>query len=364
VRFSHRGGIKTYMYSLLEQLRRSPSDKDFTLLVSPEEGEFYSNDFHVIQCNGMNPSIAFLHGQMILPGIIRKYDFDMFHSLKNITLFFCRTRKVLTLHTAGPFLMPAFWRRIDGIRWRFLIRTAFQRMDHLITVSQTDRNHFLNHLGHSFADKTSVTYLAPNPVFTVVEDREHLESIKTKYDLPKKYILWVGTIYPFKNLEVLFRAFNFMITKQKVEHSLVICGEKGWFWSRTIETAHSLALGNRLVFLGSIPIGDLPGIYNLADLFVFPSIYESFGLPPLEAMACGTPVVASTGGALPEILSDAALFVDPYSIEQLADAMYSMLHSREMRAEFREKGFHRASWFSWKRCVEQTLDVYNTLLKQ
>ena len=354
-------GVQAYTRAFLNHLKGLPRKDDFTVLTLEGSGDLHEDDFPTISIPARNPMETFFQNQVLLPRLIRRHDIQLYHSHKNIAALSSRCSKVLTLHSAGTFLFPDLWRRWDGLQWRILTRQAFRRMDHIITLSRTDRDNLLGYVGSSFNSKTSVIYLAPRPSFRPIEDRRYLETVREKYDLPERYILWVGTIHPFKNLEVLFRAFNFMTSQRKMKQVLILCGNRGWFWKNTMKIAQSLALGDRLRFLETVIQDDLPALYEMADLFVLPSIYESFSLAPLEAMACGTPVVASTAGACPEILGDAAILVDPYSAEELADAMYAMLKSKDLRKEFIEKGFQKAAEYSWEKCVKKTFAVYNMM---
>ena len=360
-RSSPESGVRTYTRSFLRHLKRLPLKDDFTVLTFEGTGDLYAEDFPTIAVPSRNRMSTFFQNQVLLPRLLRRHDIQLYHSHKNIAALGSRCRKVLTLHSAGTFLFPDLWRRWDGLQWRILTRQAFHRMDHIIALSRTDRDNLLGYVGSSFNSKISVIYLAPDPSFRPIEDRRYLGKIREKYDLPQSYILWVGSIHPFKNLEALFRAFNFMTSQREMKQVLILCGTHGWFWEKTIKIAQSLALGDRLRFLEPATMDDLPALYTMADLFVLPSIYESFGLAPLEAMACGTPVVASTAGACPEILGDAAILVDPYSVEELADSMYAMLKSTELREEFIEKGFQKAAEYSWEKCVKRTCAVYGLM---
>jgi glycosyltransferase involved in cell wall biosynthesis len=195
-----------------------------------------------------------------------------------------------------------------------------------------------------------------------VEERFHplnegsLASVKARYSLDFPFILTVGTLEPRKNHVGLLQAYSLM--EGRHPHRLVIAGGKGWLYEGIFQEVERLSLEERVLFLGYVPEEDLPALYNLADLFVFPSLYEGFGLPPLEAMACGTPVVVSALSSLPEVVGDGALLVPPREVEALAEAMEKGLGDPSLRRELRGKGLEQAKRFSWSEAAKRLLAIY------
>jgi glycosyltransferase involved in cell wall biosynthesis len=199
-------------------------------------------------------------------------------------------------------------------------------------------------------------YEAAQNNFKRIQVHKILNSIKQKYHLPDRFILFVGTLEPRKNIIRLLEAYARI--KDKLPHKLVIAGTKGWLYQPIFEAVKRLSLRNNVIFLGYVDDGNLPALYNLADLFVYPSIYEGFGLPVLEAMACGIPVITSNVSSLPEVAGDAAVLVDPYNVKELAGAMKHVLTNASLRKQVINKGFQQAKNFSWKKCARETLKVY------
>jgi len=180
-----------------------------------------------------------------------------------------------------------------------------------------------------------------------------------RYGLPERYILCVGTIEPRKNLNTLMEAFaTLKVRPATCDLRLVIVGKKGWLYKGFFRRLRELGLEGEVVFPGFVPDEDLPALYSAAELFVFPSLYEGFGLPPLEAMACGTPVIASNTSSVPEVVGEAGILVEPRDVRVLAGAMERVLMDEGKQREMRDKGLQQAARFSWERAARETLQVY------
>lgn len=190
-----------------------------------------------------------------------------------------------------------------------------------------------------------------------------LNKVKEKYSLPEKFVLFLGTIEPRKNIEVIIKAFDKLCDSSNSSlqaFKLILAGGRGWNNEQIYKVYGQAKHKDKISFLGYVGHDDKPALYQLASLFVFPSIYEGFGLPPLEAMACGTPVIASCAASLPEVVGDAGLLVDPYNINELAEAMRAILEDGKLRQRFIEKGLERVKRFSWHKCAEKMLEILNS----
>jgi glycosyltransferase involved in cell wall biosynthesis len=186
-------------------------------------------------------------------------------------------------------------------------------------------------------------------------------AVRRKYSLPDRFILSVGTIEPRKNLSALLEAYH-VLRNEYPEYRLVLVGKKGWLYADFFRRIDELGLGDKIVFPGFVPDEDLPAMYSAADLFVFPSLYEGFGLPVLEALACGAAVVASNASSVPEVAGDAALLVDPNDGEALVREMRAVLNNAKLRQDLQARGPKQAAKFSWRKAAEETLDVYSAVL--
>ncbi len=242
-----------------------------------------------------------------------------------------------------------------------MLPLAVRRASAIITISHSARQDLQKVL--KIPDKKlHVVYGAAPTHFEPVTNPERLDQIRRKYKLPDQFLLYVGTLEPRKNLSRLVRAFG-RLKKQGQPHKLVLAGPWGWSMNGFQQQIEQLELGDAVQMLGYIPDEDLPGLYSLATVFVFPSIYEGFGLPPLEAMACGTPVLSSKNSSLAEICGEAAYLIDPLDEENLADGLRQVLEDKNLQKKLGENGRKRAAEFSWERAARETTAVYDLVLK-
>jgi glycosyltransferase involved in cell wall biosynthesis len=196
----------------------------------------------------------------------------------------------------------------------------------------------------------------------VILNKEFLQDIRDKYNLPKEFILHVGVVEPRKNLSLLLKSFQ-NLARDGSNISLVIAGQLGWMYEDVFKQVEELGIREQVIFTGYIPPGDLPGIYNLARIFVYPSVYEGFGLPPLEAMACGTPTITTDISSMPENVGDAAILVPTGDEDALTEAMRSLLDNPDLQEQLSRGGTQRAGRFTWKANAQATLDVYKQVLE-
>jgi glycosyltransferase involved in cell wall biosynthesis len=234
---------------------------------------------------------------------------------------------------------------------------AMKRATAIVTVSNSTRRDLLR-LEDVSADRVSVVPEAASPEFHPIRDGATLEFLRAKYGLPDRFFLYVGTIEPRKNLGRLMNAFA-QARAAGVTHDLVCVGPYGWASRDLAGHIDSLGLTPHVHFTGYVPFENLPAIYNLGEFFVFPSLYEGFGLPVVEAMASGTPVITSNTSSLSEIAADAAETVDPTSVDALATAIHHLAGDRAWREELSRRGLARAKSFSWAQTARDMLAVYH-----
>ena len=239
--------------------------------------------------------------------------------------------------------------------YRALLPRTIKSADKIIAISHHTKNDIIQHFKIP-EDKIKVIHLAANKNYKPLQG-DKINKIKQKYDLNCPFILYVGGLAPNKNVKRLIQAF-YKLKKQGINHKLILTGVKRWKYKSIFETIEKLNLQKDVIFTGYVPDEDLPALYNAADLFVYPSLYEGFGLPPLEAMACGTPVITSNTSSLPEVVGDAGIMVNPYDVDELANKMYEVLTNDGLGEELSKKGLERAKLFSWKKCAEEHLKVY------
>jgi glycosyltransferase involved in cell wall biosynthesis len=210
------------------------------------------------------------------------------------------------------------------------------------------------------SDRIEVVYPGVEERFHPVKDQTLLEKVRKRYNLPPRFILGLGTLQPRKNFTRLIEAYSLLVTRHP-SLRLVIAGGKGWLYEEIFATVERLGLADKVVFPGFVADGDLPALYNLADLFVFPSLYEGFGLPPLEALACGTPVITSDASSLPEVVGEAGPMVEATDVEALAEAMKRVLEDDALQERMIAQGLEQARKFTWKKAAAKLLSLYEAI---
>ena len=247
-----------------------------------------------------------------------------------------------------------------------IVSDVDRERDWVVCISEFTKQEFCEFTGMA-AERVFVTPLAAAPHFKPVEDQELIDAVRKKYRIPDHdYLLSLGALQHRKNFTGLIDAFQRLLNEQpNTDLHLVIVGEKHWLYEQIFASAQSLAgFQNRIVFTGFVEDKDLSALYSAAKAFVFVSLYEGFGLPVLEAMQCGTPVIASNTTALPEVVGDAGILVDPCDTESVSAAMLSVLENERERLELKRKGLRRASEFSWSLCAEDTMKAYRAATQQ
>ena len=245
----------------------------------------------------------------------------------------------------------------------FLHNRRFKRLnrvDGILTNSQATKADIVKHLDIN-PDKIFVTHLGADKRFRQME-KEEVHPILQKYQLHKPYILFVGTLEPRKNVETLIRAFNQLKQSHNIPHELVLAGQKGWLYEKIFEAIESSPFKSDIRQMDYVPDSDVPALMNWAEVFAYPSFYEGFGLPVLEAMQCGVPVVTSNISSMPEVGGEACLYIHPESSDELADTLYKVLRDKAFQKILSEKGIERAKQFSWEKCAEETLKAYEEVV--
>jgi len=268
-----------------------------------------------------------------------------------------RCAKVLTIHELTGYLFPEIQTFAWVVLHKYFLPFILKRVDMVITDSRSTKKDLMKYMGVP-ETKIRTIYLGVDTEKFKVLSPNYVEPIRQKYQLNFPYILYVGNLEPKKNIPTLLKAFTAVNSKNGGDCKLVIVGQKVWKYQPIFNTIQELNLQNKVIFLGYVPEQDLPGIYNAASLFVLPSIYEGFGFPPLEAMACGVPVITSNSSSLPEVVGDAGVMVDPYDSAALAAAINQVLSDEKLRTTLIKRGLERVKLFSWQKCAEETVAVY------
>jgi glycosyltransferase involved in cell wall biosynthesis len=284
-------------------------------------------------------------------------------------------KKAVTFHDLSFKLYPEFFSRSKRI-WQKILMNAkkeAQKAGKIIAVSNSTKQDLIDFYKIP-EEKIKVIYSGIEQDFKKGISDEKILKVKKKYRLPDKFILYFGTIEPRKNLIGLIKAFeifkkNFILKqtqsnikkKQFSNIQLVIAGEKGWLYKNVFKMARQSSFSSEIIFTGFVNNSDKPYLYKLASLFVYPSFYEGFGFPPLEAMSCGIPTITSKFSSLPETVGKAAIMIDPYDIDEFACAMNLALNDENLREKLKKQGFEQVKKFSWQKCAQETLEVLKSL---
>lgn len=358
----HFPGIGRYTYNLVQALTKAAPEDSFVLLHNPklvntryDLGTLQSPNLEIVAVEVPTFSLA---EQWRLPSIVRGLRLDLFHSPYYLKPYLLPCPSVVNIYDLISRLYPEYVSSGARVIFEMAIRLAIVTSRLVISVSQSAKEDLVRLLGVP-PSKVWVTPLGVDSQFKPVNEKA-IFNLRQKHDLPEGYILYLGTNKPHKNLARLVGAF----AKAKTERKLVLAGKEDPRYSEAHEVTKQLGLQDRVVFLGQVSEDDLPALYSGAALFVFPSLYEGFGLPLLEAMACGVPVISSSTSSLPEIAGQAAVMVAPLDLSQLARALERVLGDSNLRASMHEEGLKQAAQFSWERTAVETLAVYRQVLSR
>jgi glycosyltransferase involved in cell wall biosynthesis len=296
--------------------------------------------------------------QMTVPLIAQRHGVDLLFSPFQQMPPWGSFKKVMVIHGAERYVVPKIlgWR--NHLRWMIMEHTTLPFVDRVISVSNTMTEDFCRALGFPRA-KVATIHLGVDESFKKLAKSDAWEQARARYRLPADFLLFVGHLFPNKNLDNLLRGFK--LIADDIPHDLLIVGGRRWKYHAVERLVGELELERRVRSLGFVPQEDLVVLYNLARCFVFPSLYESFGLAQLEAMACGCPVVASQTGALPEIGGDAAVYCDPYDPASIGGAIRRLVTDEALRQQYAARALERARLFSWDKCARQTLDLLESV---
>ena len=361
----HRAGLGRYAESLAHALVAQPTNQLPLSL-------FYNRE------RGIEPLVGLEHlpartvalgykpwRMLVWMGQLARISFDrllpgaeLFHATEHLLLPLRAVPTVLTVHDLIFRHLPEHHKPLNRWYLNLTMPLYCRRATHIIAISECTRRDLI--AAYSLPpEKITVIHEAADPRFCL-QPPDAVTTIRARYGLPDCYLLFVGTIEPRKNLMRLLTAFE-TVHAEGLSDGLVIVGKRGWLYDDFFAALERSPARDAVIFPGYVPDDDLPAIYAGAQASIFPSIYEGFGLPVLEAMACGTPVAASNGSSIPEVGGEAALYFDPTDTEALTEAIRTVLDDADLRADLRQRGFEQAARFSWERAAEATTRVYRTL---
>lgn len=316
--------------------------------------------FDLVDVGGLTRWRRQVWEQTALPFDLRRRGVRLLHSPHHTTPLFSPCPRVVTFHDVTFFILPERYPFVRRHYFRIMTLLAARKARRILVPSEAVRDD-LRTVMRVAPDQTSVTYEGVDREFRRLDRYECAALAQERYGLPPGYLLSLGTREPGKNRENVFRALRRLLDQGRDLH-LAVVGQTGWKLEREEAALQDLGLEGRVHFTGYVPQADLPALYNAARCFVFPSLYEGFGLPALEAMACGVPVVTSNVSSLPEVVGDCALKVDPTDAEAIAEAIARILDDETLATLLGQAGIERAAEFAWEGCATATVSVYRQVL--
>jgi glycosyltransferase involved in cell wall biosynthesis len=370
-----RVGVGQYSYNLARALSRI--DRKNTYLLYPVFYHIFHREYKKAGLpEGGNFKVKFKHIPEKMMRFIWKAepwpltrefllgDVDLVHSTT-----FCvpgfrdgKKRLVVTVYDVSFITHPECHMQANIDHCLTGTREAVERADAIIAISKHTKKDLVEYFGAP-EEKVTVTRLAAGGSFRRVEDANAAGEIRRKYGLPQGFVLFLGSLEPRKNVKTLFRAYSMLPKKARDKARLVIAGGKGWLNNDIKTQIEEFGISGQTCFTGYVAQEDLPAIYSMASVFVYPSLYEGFGLPILEAMGCGCPVITSNVSSMPEVAGDAGVLIDPFDAHALSKAIQEVLADEGLRARLSAAGIERAKQFSWEKTARETLEVYNKVVR-
>jgi glycosyltransferase involved in cell wall biosynthesis len=354
IRQGQMHGIARYVDQLLRHIRVHDRGHEYFILAAPGTPlweDSWPTHMNLIPTRAKWISVS---EQWLVPQLLRRMKADLFHAPSYVAPLFCPCRLVMTIHDLNHLVLPQFYTPIHQIYYHAIVRNCIKHSELLLTVSDFSRDEIVTKLDVP-AEKIVVTHNGVSPQYHREENAEVLDYVRDIYELPSRFVFCLANNKPHKNLQQLVRAYCY----SHVDIPLVLASP---FEPEIMRIAEAFNKKHLIHFVRFIEEKHLPLVYSLTDLFVFPSTYEGFGLPPLEAMACGVPVVVARSASLPEVVGEAAIFVDPFDFRDMARGIEQGVNDTSLRQRLSEIGPKHATRFSWERMSEQTLDVYDRCL--
>jgi glycosyltransferase involved in cell wall biosynthesis len=378
---SIKAGMGNYVYHLVHELTSLDTLNKYIIYVSQKNRSLFSSlrkkkniILIVVSPLFSTPKTKIFWEQCLLPFSLMKRGIDVYHSPGFTQSFFSvifgtfrriffgkKLKTVMTIADMTFHTHPRCHRFLKVLYFRFMIPISAKISDVVFTISDSTRKDVLDLISLP-PQKVITTHLAAAKEFTVLKDKKIIEKVLKKYGIPNKYVLFVSVLEPRKNIVGLLKAFHKLLMEGSFsKHTLVIVGKKGWKYDLVFKTIEKLGLKGNVIFTGFVPDEDLVALYNAAEVLAYPSFYEGFGIPIIEAMQCGCPVMTSDLASMKEVASmveDAACFVDPYTPSSIASGLQKILGDDSYRNKLSSQGLKNAKYFSWKKMAEETLRGY------
>ncbi|HEX8494169.1 MAG TPA: glycosyltransferase family 1 protein [Pyrinomonadaceae bacterium] len=358
-------GNESYVTNLIEALAEVDTANRYTLYVTRREAiERYKGRWPHVSVRLTQPHTPLVRIPLTLVAELRRRPVDLLH-VQYTAPPFAPCPVVATIHDLSFEHLPQTFKRRSRLQLRLTVRRTARAAAHVIASSEYSRRDIVTTYGIA-EERTSVTHLAAPAHFAPVTDEQEMKRVRELYGIEGDYILAVGSIQPRKNLVRLIAAYALLHRARPSQAlpRLVLAGKRAWLYGETLRAVREHGLHNFVTFTGYVSGQDLPALYTGALCFVYPSYFEGFGLPPLEAMQCGAPVITGDRTSLPEVVGDAGLMFDPFDEQALHFALARMIDDAALRAELRRKGLERARLFDWRKTARLTLAAYERAVRE
>ncbi len=356
-------GNCTYIRNLLLELKEIDKENEYIFYVTDINHPFYKNfsQNEKLKIKQLPIKTPFLRIPIFLAKETFKDSLDILH-VQYISPPFFKGKLVVTIHDLCFLHFPESFSKFEVFRSKILIPFTAKKADKVITGSNFSKNDIISNYKIN-SQKIEVIPYGVSSNFKPIKNEEKIKNVLKKYNISGEYILTVGRLNPRKNLLSLVKAYNILKKNKKIPHKLVIAGKEDYNSKETIKFVKKMDCYKNIIFTGFVRDEDLPYLYNGADIFVYPSLFEGVGLPVLEAMSCGIPVITSNTTALKEIIGNAGIAINPFNIDEIAQAIFQIISDRNLKSDYIKKAFIRAKEFSWKLTAQKTLKIYKELLR-
>lgn len=360
----YKAGIGNYAFNLLQGLTKLSIEFQIDVYIQEHMSSYFDSTHGIqfISCpNFTSSGRRIMYEQLMLPSIYKSNQYSMVHFLDYMSpVLPIMAKKVVTIHDLSYYIYPQFFTTGSRLIKQILTKPSLRSADRIISVSQNTCNDIKRLF--NITDKLEVIHLGVDTkkAYNAINDKTILD----KYDINSSYIMYAGTLEPRKNVETLIRAYSIAVKKGNIKEKLVLCGKAGWKYKGIYDEIENTGIKDNIIITGYVPDNELSELFSNAKAFIYPSIYEGFGLPPLEAMLHNIPVICSNVSSLPEIVGDAALTFPPKDYNKLADLIIAVLKDESLSLDLKGKGYKRASAFTWEKTAKQTLRVYEDVLSK
>jgi glycosyltransferase involved in cell wall biosynthesis len=363
-------GMDMVALELIRNLQSIDNDNEYLIFVKPDVDDTVikeTTNFKIVKLNG---GFYPLWEQYSLPRAAKKAGCQLLHCTSNTAPIFTSIPLVVTLHDI-IYMESSYFKILKGtgtlyqkfgnLYRKMIVPKIVRKSKKIITVSHFEKNRIGHFFGIGGDNRLTAVYNGVSEHFKPITDHTELQRVKTKYHLPEHFFFFLGNTDPKKNTKGSLKAYSDFIKQTGSDHKLVMLDYDLSELEKLLDEIGDIELIDRIVLTGYVVNTDLPAIYTLCDVFLYPSLRESFGIPMLEAMSCGVPVITSNTSSMPEIAGDAAMIIDPFKPEQITDALIQIISSQSLKKQLIERGLQQSAKFSWKAMAKDVLEIYNQI---